>query len=110
MIKNKTKNTIVSGNFKRIESIFDKTLGLIGKNEPQTYILKTRAGIHTFGVRFPIDILILDDKLKVRYVKEALKPNRVFFWNPKYNLVVELKNGSVKNSRTKTGDYLEFKL
>ncbi len=110
MIKNKTKNTIVSGDFKRLEGIFEKTLGLIGKNEPETYILKTRAGIHTFGVRFPIDILILDDKLKVRCVKESLKPNRVFFWNPKYNYVIELKNGAVKNSRTKAGDSLEFKL
>ncbi len=50
----------------------------------------TRWGIHTFGMKYPIDIIVLDNQQKIIQIKYDLKPNRIFFWNPKYSSIIEL--------------------
>lgn len=55
-----------------------------------------------------IDILILDSNYKVAKIKKSLTPNKIFFWNPKYNLVIELPEGMIKKSKTIIGDQLEL--
>lgn len=108
MIKNKTKNTIIAKDFQLLKGFLDKSKGLVGKRETKNVVFYTRFGIHTFGVKFPIDVLILDEKLKVTSVKENLKPNRIFLWNPEYSLVIELEKGTVKKSLTEINDFLEI--
>ncbi len=76
--------------------LIGKTLGLIGKRNPEILLFKTRFGIHTFGLRFPIDVLILDDNGKIVQAKEGMGPNSIFFWNPKYKTVLELPVGDIK--------------
>ncbi|MCL6096481.1 MAG: DUF192 domain-containing protein [Patescibacteria group bacterium] len=110
MIKNKTKNKVISENFVYLKGFFSKSKGLIGKSNFEAVIFTTRFGVHTFGLKFPIDVLILDNERKIVFIKERLKPNRVFLWNPKYNLVIELRNGAVKKSKTEIGDLLEISL
>jgi len=74
-------------------------IGLIGKNKPEPILFKTRFGIYTFFMRFPIDVIILDNKYKVVKLKENLKPNSIFVWNPKYNIVLELPAGTINYLR-----------
>jgi uncharacterized protein len=85
-----------------------KILGLIGKNKADTIFLKTRFGIHTFGVKFPIDVLILDNKNQVVKIMENLKQGRIFVWNPIYNNVVEMPKDLVKNRKIKIGDKIRL--
>lgn len=75
---------------KQAKSIKDYTFGLLLEENRNGLLIKTRFGIHTFFMKFPIDVYVLDKNLKVVKVKKNLKPNRMFFWNPKYNMVVEL--------------------
>ena len=83
-------------------------LGLLKKSNPRSLLFKTRFGIHTFFLRTAIDVLVLDEKHAVQAVKESLRPNRVYFWNPKYPLVLELLKGSVRKSKTSVGDHLKL--
>jgi hypothetical protein len=108
MIKNKTKNTILTKNYQKLSGIWEKSIGLIGKNQSQTVILTTRFGIHTFGLKYPIDVLILNKNLKVTRLKPNLKPRRIFVWNPKDNLVIELEKNAIVKSNTSVGDVLEI--
>jgi len=110
MIKNLTRKTIISKDFKLLKDFRSKSKGLINNNYAKTVIFYTRFGIHTFGVKFPIDIIITDKKLKVSSIKERLVPNRVFLWSPKGSLVIELENGAIKRSKTEVDDILEIKL
>jgi len=80
---------------KEVRNWKGKILGLIGKDKPQTLLIRTRFGIHTFGVKFPIDVLVLDDNFKVVGVKKNLLPNRFFFWNPLYDKVLECPKGTI---------------
>ena len=95
---------------KRTENLREKIWGLIGKNKPQAILIKTRFGIHTFGVKFPIDVLVLDNKNRVMSIKENLKPNKIFLWNLKYKTVIELPSGTIKKNEIKLLDDIELKL
>lgn len=86
-----------------------KVIGLIGKRSPETIFFRTRFGIHTFGVKFPIDVLILNSDMQVELVKKNLKPSNIFLWNPKFDLVLELPSGYIKEKEIKKGDRIEIK-
>lgn len=104
---NKTRHTRLTDSVTK-QSLLQKSRGLIGKKKPEAITFQTRFGIHTFGVRFGIDVLILDSKYKVVVLKKSLNPNSLFLWNPKYSTVVELPEGSIEKSKTKLGDELLF--
>jgi uncharacterized protein len=86
---------------KEAKNIKEKVRGLIGRDKPFALMIRTRFGIHTFGVKFPIDVLILDNENKTVSIKEDLKPNRIFLWNPRYEKVIELPQGTIKKNRIK---------
>ena len=85
-----------------------KITGLIGKKSATPLLLTTRFGIHTFFLKFPIDVLVLDESNSVVGFKEGLKPNRVFLWNPKYSTVVELPQGSIKRLKVVLGSEIKL--
>lgn len=88
----------------KAKGIFKKTQGLIGKEKIGPLLLETRFGIHTFFLQSPIDIIILDEKNRVVKLKEKLNPNKIFFWNPKYYLVLELPGGTIEKQKIKLFD------
>lgn len=89
---------------KKAANLKEKIQGLIGKNKPYALVINTRFGIHTFGLKFPIDVLILNDKNNVVSIKKNLKPNRIFLWNPMYEKVVELPAGTIEEKQIKIKD------
>jgi hypothetical protein len=107
-LKNLTKNTIVSGNLTVAESLKSRIVGLINSGELKSLYFKTRWGIHTFGMKFAIDCLILDKNWKVAAFKKNIAPQRIFAWNPKHFRIIELPQGSVKASNTAIGDILKI--
>lgn len=84
-----------------------KATGLIGKEKIYPIFFKTRFGIHTFGLRFPIDVLILDNNDMVVCLRKNLKTNRVFFWNPKFEKVIELPVGFIQTSGIRKGGKID---
>ncbi len=89
---------------------WDKVSGLLFAKKAYPVLLKTRFGIHTFGMKFPIDVLALDNNLKVVKIVENLQPNRIFLWNPIYDIVIELPSGEVKKQKIKLGQRIKLKL
>ena len=51
-------------------------------------------GVHTFGMKFPIDVVVLDRNNIVKKIKKDMRPGKFFFWNPKYKKVLELPVGN----------------
>lgn len=108
MIQNKTKKTILSDEYKVAQTFLDKAFGLLFSSNPRAMLFKTHFGIHTFFMRDKIDVVILNNQNRVASLKVNLLPNRIFIWNPKFNLVLELPNGVLKKSRTEVGDTISF--
>ncbi|MCL5410535.1 MAG: DUF192 domain-containing protein [Patescibacteria group bacterium] len=99
---------MISLEVREAKNLKEKIIGLMMEIKAKPLLIKTRFGIHTFFLKFPIDILILDKGYKVRCVKEDLYPYRFFFWNPKYNMVVELPDGTIKENKIKTGQQVKL--
>ncbi len=109
MVFNLTRKTVLSEKIALKKGI-GKFFGLLTKDKAEPIVFKTHFGIHTFFLKFPIDLVVLSNEKKVVFVKENIKPNRIVVWNIKYSLVIELPRGFIKKSNTKKGDILEFNL
>lgn len=94
----------------KADSLFKKTIGLIGQSEIQPLLIYTRYGIHTFGMKVPLDIIIMDEKNQVTATCKSLPPNRIFFWNPRHNRVLELPDGNIRERAIQIGDTIEIEL
>lgn len=106
---NSTRHTKIVEDLKIATKWLDKTLGLLSGQNPRSLLFYTRFGIHTIGLKLPIDLLILNQQNQVVMRKENCSPNRFFFWNPQYKIVIELPLGQIKKSQTQNGDKLEIR-
>ena len=95
---NRTKGVVICDNIISADSPTQKAKGLIGSNGAQGLLLKTRWGVHTFGMKFPIDIIVLNKKNIVVGLKKNLKPNRWHFWNPIYSKIIEVPSSITENN------------
>lgn len=103
-IQNQTKQTLLAQNAIEATSLIDQTLGLLKYKAPTAMLIKTRWGIHTFFMKYPIDILVVDKNKKVAKLKENLQPNHFFLWSLRHNKVIELPSGTIKDSKTEIDD------
>jgi len=63
--------------------------------------------VHTFGMKFPIDLIYLDRKKIVKKVRSGVPPWRLSACLSAHS-VLELASGTIRLTRTKPGDQLEF--
>ncbi len=65
-------------------------------------------GVHTFAMRFPIDVVYLDQRRIVIHVEEELKPWRLAAVRIEARSVLELPAGTISDSRTALGDQVDI--
>lgn len=92
---------------KVLRGIIEKSKGLLGFKRPSPVLIYTRFGVHTFFLKFPIDVLVLNKNNQVVKIS-CLKPNRIFFWSPFFNKVLELPEGEVEKNKIKIGDKIKL--
>lgn len=68
----------------------EKVRGLIGNENIYPVYFETRFGIHTFGMKQSIDVLILNNNFQIVIMKKGMKPGKIFFWNLIHFRVIEL--------------------
>jgi len=108
ILKNQTTGKIICKDLKICDSFKDRMFGLLLRKNPRNLLFKTRFGIHTFFLNEPIDVLILNDTFQVVTLKRNLKPNRAYFWNPKYSIIIELVKNTIDNRKIKVHNYLKI--
>ena len=65
-------------------------------------------GIHTFAMRFPIDVVYLDRDRIVIHVEEELQPWRLAAVRIQAASVLELPIGTIRESQTALGDQVDI--
>src|SRR5215469_3545037 len=84
--------------------------GLLGRNSLSQggglWIVPCEA-VHTFGMKFAIDLVYLDRDKKVKKVRHRVPSGRLSACFTAYS-VLELASGSVRRTGTIPGDQLEF--
>jgi uncharacterized membrane protein (UPF0127 family) len=64
-------------------------------------------GVHTFGMKFPIDVLFVSRDKRVLKVRPAIPPARISLCLRAHS-VIELPAGTAEETGTGVGDQLEF--
>ena len=103
--------TEVARNVRRAASIWERLRGLIGRNalaDGEGLWIDPCTGIHTFGMRFAIDLLVLDAEGRVLRMVTHLKPWRVTMPVTGGRSVVELAAGALEATSLKPGDLVRW--
>ncbi len=113
MVHNRTRGGTLAANVQLADTPRSRRIGLLKHKtlEPGEglWIYPTQA-IHTFGMKFPIDVAFLDGGLRVKRVYHRLVPYRLtsLVWGARSAL--ELASGSLASTGTMVGDELQFSL
>jgi uncharacterized membrane protein (UPF0127 family) len=108
-ITNLSKNTVLATEVELADNPYRRMKGLLGRanlSPGQGLIIKPCSSIHTFFMRFAIDVAFLDKENKIIKIIENLVPFRFTPLYFKAAFAVELPAGTLKASQTQAGDFL----
>jgi uncharacterized membrane protein (UPF0127 family) len=108
-VYNKTKETFLAFRVNIADSVAGRLIGLLGrrslKPDGGVWIVPANA-IHTIGMLFSFDVVMIDKNFRVVSVKEFVKPFRIILPKLRAESVIELPAHTIFRSRTEVGDEL----
>ena len=109
-VSNLTRNTVLAACMEVADSAVQRNKGLLGRDRLSSgeglWIIPCEA-VHTFWMRFPIDLVYLDRKKRIRKLSSDVQPWRMSACLRAHS-VLELPAGTIQGTRTQLGDRLEF--
>jgi uncharacterized membrane protein (UPF0127 family) len=110
---NVTKKTWLATKVRKADNFLTRLIGLLKRTnlgpEEALWLIPSK-GIHTIGMKFPIDVVFLDKSNVVLGIISELVPYRISGVRLRSYSVLELPKGTLKKSRTEVGDQLEISL
>ena len=108
---NATRGTILGECIRVADTGLTRIVGLLGERKlgaGDGLLIVPSQGVHTWGMLFPIDVVVLDGNWNVLAVRPRMPQFRVtrVFW--KAAAVLELPPGVLDASMTSVGDVLQF--
>jgi len=110
-VTNTTRGTTVGDRVELANTSLTRMFGLLGHkglDAGEGLWIKPSSGVHTFFMRFSIDVIGLDTNLKVIKLWHCLPPFRVTSVSMKLKSVIELPCGAIKGATVQVGDQLEI--
>ncbi len=110
-IVNLTRNTVLAEEAKMADTFFARLVGLLNRSslkKGEALILTPSNSIHSFFMRFTIDVIFLDKTGKVIDALTSFKPFRL---SPVYfnaSLTIELPEGVIQSTQTQPGDIIQL--
>jgi uncharacterized membrane protein (UPF0127 family) len=112
-VLNLTRQTWLATKVRKADNFFTRLVGLLRRRslgpEEALWLMPSK-GVHTIGMKFPIDVIFLDNASKVLDTVCGMMPNRISRLSFKAYSVLELPSGTIKKSHTEIGDQLEVSL
>jgi len=110
-VVNSTRGTVVGESIRVAESGLTRIVGLLGESDlppGDGLLIVPSQGVHTLGMLFAIDVVVLDGQWNVIAIRRRLRPFRMtrVFW--KAAAILELQSGIVDSTSTSVGDSLEL--
>jgi uncharacterized membrane protein (UPF0127 family) len=109
-VANLTRNTVLATRMQVADSSPKRNKGLLGRSHlapgEGLWILPCEA-VHTFGMKFPLDLVYLDGKNRIRKLCRGVPPWRLSACLSAHS-VLELPPGAIRDTETRLGDILEF--
>jgi uncharacterized protein len=109
-VSNLTRGTVLASCLEVADSGPKRSKGLLGRKglaAGEGLWIVPCESVHTFFMQFPIDLVYLDRKNKVRKVCDSVRPWRLSACLAAHS-ILELPSGTIRNTQTQPGDTLEF--
>ena len=106
---NETQGALIAERLCLADTFWKRLRGLLGTREfpaGNALLIQPCSGVHMFGMRYPLDLLFVDDRDVVVETVESLAPGRIKSCR-RAAYVVELPCGAVESSRTRIGDRIK---
>lgn len=110
-VYNSTQNNLIAEDAKVADNFFARSIGLLSKKtfyDGEALIIKPCCSVHTFFMKFGIDILFVNRKNEVIALYENVNPWRVLPIHPLSYYVIELPKGTVSNKNICKNDSLQI--
>ena len=108
-VYNETRETFLAFRVVVADSVLGRLIGLLGrrslKADRGVWIVPANA-VHTIGMLFSFDIVMIDKNFRVVSVIEMVKPFRIILPKRRAESVIELPLHTIFRSRTQVGDQL----
>jgi len=108
-VYNKTKETFLAFRVDIADSFAGRLVGLLGrrflKPDSGVWIVPANA-IHTVGMLFSFDVVMIDENFRVVSLRELVKPFRIILPKRRAESVIEVPAHTIFRSRTEIGDQL----
>lgn len=108
-VYNKSKETFLAFRVAVADSILGRLVGLLGrkslKPDGGVWIVPANS-VHTVGMLFSFDLVMIDKDFRVVGLKEMVQPFRVVWPKLRAESVIELPAHTIFRSRTEVGDEL----
>jgi len=111
LVVNVTKNIALADRCCLANSFCKRLIGLLNRNglvAGEGLLLDRCYGIHTFGMRFPIDIVCLGTDFHVLRIIKALPPFRARVLT-NGGFIIELPAGTLDRTQTTEGDQIHIR-
>jgi uncharacterized protein len=112
-IVNSTKGTLLASRAEIADCFRSRLVGLLGRRalDPggALWLFPSNA-IHTIGMRFPIDVVMLSRNATVVKVCAGVRPYSVVWPNFQARSVLELPANAIAKSGTAAGDLLKIEI
>lgn len=109
-ILNLTRQAVLADRVEVADRGAKRSKGLLGRNGLGSgeglWIVPCEA-VHTFFMRFPIDLIYVDSQKRVKKVRSGVPPWRMSACFSAHS-VIELPSGTIRTTQTKAGDNLKF--
>ena len=93
------------------KGFFERMIGLLGKksmSKDEVLVIENCKSVHTFFMRFPIDIVFIDRDSKVVNIFQNVKPFRLIFGRDGAYSVLESGVGYVDANEVSIGQKIEL--
>lgn len=111
MLINRETGKVLANDVRMARTFWSRFRGLMFTSEfrpGKALHIQPCQSIHTFFMRYSIDVLYLDSNLKVIAVEENVKPGKFGRIHRRASSVVELPIGKVSETETEIGQEVQF--
>ena len=110
-VYNSSKNNIIADKADIAQNPFTRIVGLLLKksvSENEGLVINPCNSVHTFFMRFPIDVLFVNKRNEIIACYENVKPWRILPIHLRSNYVVELCAGEISSKNIQKGDVISI--
>jgi uncharacterized membrane protein (UPF0127 family) len=110
-LRDVTRATTVGTKITIADTFLARLIGLAGRRRLDAgcgLLIRPSSGIHTMGMRFPIDVVALNRDLLVLKIWQRMAPFRMTGISLRTHSVLELPAGQIERCGVQVGDQLEF--